>query len=378
MNSLANEKPNSDPLSLLEFFSLIEDPRINRHKRYPLINILVFTFVAILSDQSSWYQIAEFCLTNLNWFSEFLDVTSGVPSHDTFRRVLSLIDTNQLEKAIILWLENTRKRLDINQRVVALDGKALRGVPWKINETQLYTLNAWDATENKLVGQLSIDSKTNEISAAPELLKMMHLENTIITVDAIMTQKEVAKIIKENTGDYVMALKGNQGTLFEEVSLYFSDVQFEMSCARTVEKNRGQIEIRTCTKTEKIEWLNQKKDWKGLKCLFRIDSEIIKGDVISQESRYYITSLSFDAAELLKIARQHWSIENQLHRTLDIHFREDSCQVHERMTAANLSALRKLALSQLKQIDSKKTLISKLKKAAYSPEFRRRCLLGLF
>lgn len=175
-----------------------------------------------------------------------------------------------------------------------------------------------------------------------------------------------------------MALKGNQGTLFEDVVLYFSESQPGMGSARTVEKNRGQIEIRTCTKTEDISWLTQKNDWVGLKSLFRIDSEVTKGDETSRESRYYITSLAVSGAELLHIARQHWSVENQLHRTLYVHFKEDACQVHDKLAAANLSALRKIALSLLKQIDPQKTLISKLKKAAYSPEFRAKCLLGAF
>lgn len=364
--------------SLIQLFAVIEDPRIERSKRYPLINILIFTFVAILSDQMSWYQISEFCLTNKGWFAEFLDVTSGVPSHDTFRRVMCLVDPNQLEQAVIKWIEDTRINFSSKQRVVALDGKSLRGVAWKVNEAQLHILNAWDASENKFIGQLTVESKTNEITAAPQLLGMLNLSNTIITVDAMMTQKEVAKLVISGGGNYLMALKGNQGTLFEDTKLYFSDCDMGMSCARTVEKNRGQIEIRTCTKASNISWMDQRNEWKGLQSLVRIDSEIVKEGEKSRESRYYISSLSVDAAELLTIARQHWSIENQLHRTLDIHFKEDACQEHDRNAAANLSVLRKLALSLLKQIDPKKTLISKLKKAAYSPDFRRACLLGLF
>lgn len=368
----------NDPLTLLEFFSVIEDPRIERSKRYPLINILVFTFVSLLSDQSSWYQIEEFCETNIDWFAEFLDVSSGVPSHDTFRRVLSLIDTKQLENAIIQWLESTRTLFGSKQRVVALDGKSLRGVPWKVKEEQLHILNAWDSSNSKFVGQLTVESKTNEITAAPKMLGMMNLKDTVITVDAIMTQREVARAITSQGGNYVMALKGNQGGLFDDVKLYFTDSEFGMSCSRSLEKNRGQVEIRTCTKTEDISWLSQKEQWQGLNSLFCIESEIVKEGKVSRESRYYITSLGVDASELLKIARQHWAIENQLHRTLDMHFKEDACQVHDRRAAANLSALRKLALSLLKQINPKKTLISKLKKAAYSPDFRRMCLLGIF
>lgn len=370
-------KSSSSILSLIEFFSIIEDPRINRSKQFPLVNILVFTFVALLSDQASWYQIQEFCLTNVDWFAEFLDVSSGVPSHDTFRRVLGLVDSNQLEVALIEWVENTRKKFGVHRRIIALDGKSLRGVAWKVNEKQLHILNGWDATENRFVGQLSIEEKTNEITAAPKMLAMLQLENTVITVDAMMTQKEIAKIITDKHGDYVMALKGNQGTLFEDVKLYFTKKHLGMHSARTIEKNRGQVETRTCIKTDEISWLQQKKEWKKLKSIFVIESEIIKGEKTTRESRYYITSLVAGASEFLEIVRKHWSVENQLHRTLDVHFKEDACQVHDRKAASNLSALRKLAISLLKQIDPKKTLISKIKKAAYSPEFRRKCLLGI-
>lgn len=370
--------PVIDSSSLIRFLSIVEDPRINRSKRYPLINILVFTFVALLSDQMSWYQIEEFCLTSIDWFGQFLDVSSGVPSHDTFRRVMSLVDSQQLERAVIQWIENTRTQFGSSRRVVALDGKSLRGVPWKVNETQLHILNAWDASESKFVGQLTVEDKTNEIAAAPEMLKMLNLENTIITVDAMMTQKDVARAVRSGGGDYVMALKGNQGNLFEDARLYFESSHFEMSAVRTVEKNRGQVEIRTCLKAADISWLVQRREWEGLSALFRIDTEVIKPGGRSVESRYYITSLQSDAAELLQIARQHWAVENQLHRTLDVHFREDACQVHDRNAAANLSVLRKLAISLLKQIDPHKTLISKLKRAAYSPPFRTACLLGTF
>lgn len=204
----------SDPLALFRQFEIIEDPRIDRHKRYPLINILVFAFVAILSDQHGWYQIFGFAQTNLDWFGQFIDISSGVPSHDTFRRVFSLLNPNHLEQAVISWTEELRSKKKMQKRrLVILDGKALRGVPWKVSDKQLYLLNAWDAEENQFLGQLTIEEKTNEITAAPQLLEKLNLENTIVSVDAIMTQKEVAEKIIDGAGDYVMALKGNQGTL---------------------------------------------------------------------------------------------------------------------------------------------------------------------
>jgi predicted transposase YbfD/YdcC len=369
----------SDPLALFRQFEIIEDPRIDRHRRYPLINILVFAFVAILSDQQSWYQIFAFAKANLEWFRQFIDTSSGVPSHDTFRRVFSLLDPSYLEQAVICWTEELRlKNRMKNHRIVILDGKALKGVSWKINDKQLYVLNAWDAEANLFLGQLTIGEKTNEITAAPQLLEKLNLENTLVSVDAIMTQKEIAEKIIDGGGNYVMALKGNQGTLFEDVKLYFSEIHEGMSCWQMLEKNRGRIEIRTCTVSSDIGWLEQKKEWKGLKSIFKVDSEISYENQTAKETRYFIISLETDASSCLYFARKHWSIENGLHRTLDINFKEDNCQVHDRNAASNLSILRKIALSLLKAIDPDKRLIWKMKEAAYSATFRTRCLLGEF
>ena len=377
MSHVVEPKVDLSP-SIIEFFSIIEDPRLERHKKYPLINVLVFTFVAILSDQSSWYQIEEFCLCQLDWFSQFLDISSGVPSHDTFRRVLSIVDTTQLETSIIEWLENQRTDSSNQQRVISLDGKSLRGTPWKIDERKLYVLNGWDATEKKFIGQLTIGEKTNEITAAPKMLEALNLKDTVVTMDALLTQKSIAKKIIDKGGDYVMALKGNQGSLYEDIKLYFSGIENGMSSYRSVEKNRGQVETRVCTETKELDWLMQKTQWPGLKSLFRVESEIFKDGNITREERYYISSHESGAEEKLKFSRKHWGIENGLHRVLDVHFKEDACQVHDRTAAANLSALRKIALTLLKQIEPKKTLISKLKRAAYSAEFRAKCLKQKF
>jgi predicted transposase YbfD/YdcC len=364
-----------NPLALFRQFEVVEDPRIDRHKRYDLLNILVFAFVAIMSDQQSWYEIRAFCMANLDWFSSYIDVSAGVPSHDTFRRVFSLLNPGQLEEVIIRWAEEMRNKQVERKRIIVLDGKSLRGVAWKVSETQLHILNAWDATENQFLGQISIESKTNEITAAPELLKALNLKGAVVTVDALMTQREIAATIVNRQGDYVMALKGNQGSLHENVCLYFSIVQEGMSCARSVEKNRGRVEVRTCTKAS-AGWIEGGETWTGLKSLFRIESETYYEGKVTEETRYYITSLEEGAFEMLDIARKHWSIENGLHRSLDMYFKEDASQEHNRNAAANLSILRKVALSLLKAIDPHNKLKLKMKECAYSSTFRSRCLLG--
>jgi predicted transposase YbfD/YdcC len=341
--SVASDQILQNPLVLFRQFEIIEDPRINRRKRYPLLNILVFTFVALMSDQQSWYEIQAFCIANLDWFAQYIDVSAGVPSHDTFRRIFCLLKPNCIEQIIIKWAEECRAQKTIEKRVIVLDGKSLRGVAWKISQTQLHILNAWDATENQFLGQMTIDCKTNEITAAPTLLKNLNIEGAVVTVDALMTQKTIADAVIEQKGDYLMALKGNQGVLYKDVCLYFSNIEEGMSCARSLEKNRGRVEIRTCTKAS-ANWLEQQDSWRGLKTLFKIDSEIHYEGKTTRETKYYLTSLTEEASELLGIARKHWSIENGLHRSLDVVFKEDAAQEHDRNAAANLSVLRKVAL----------------------------------
>jgi predicted transposase YbfD/YdcC len=226
------------------------------------------------------------------------------------------------------------------------------------------------------LGQLTIEEKTNEITAAPVLLKKFDLQNTTVSVDALMTQTAVAETIIAKGGNYVMALKGNQQTMFEDVKLYFSELHEGMSCWRSLEKNRGRVESRTCTATFDISWLNSKRIWAGLASIFKIDSEVRYEGRTVKEARYYISSLKTGASVFLDLSRKHWSIENQLHRSLDVHFNEDGSQVHDRRAASNLSVMRKVALSLLKAIDPTKRMIWKLKEAAYSPVFRSRCLLG--
>jgi predicted transposase YbfD/YdcC len=375
--TISPEVLQQDPLELFRAFEVIEDPRINRQKKYPLLNILVFAFVAILSDQESWYEIQAFARINLEWFAQYIDITSGVPSHDTFRRVFSLLDPKLLEQVIVQWTEKVRNKAQSTRRVIVLDGKSLRGVPWKVSKEQMNILNAWDATEDTFLGQMTIGCKTNEITAAPKLLEQLNLEGSVVSVDALMTQKEIAETIINRKGDYIMALKKNHEDLYEDVKLYFSEEEKEMSSAQTIEKNRGRVEVRTCTKAS-ASWLDCKDEWKGLKTILKVVLEVYYEGKTTTEARYYITSLDVDAQDLLDIVRMHWSIENKLHRNLDVTFKEDASQIHDRNAAANLSILRKVALSLLQAIEPEKKLKLKKKEAACSANFRSRCLRGEF
>lgn len=367
-----------NPLPLIRCFEVIEDPRVERHKQYPLQNILFFTFVAILSDQQSWYQVEEFCEANLKWFAEFIDVSSGVPSHDTFRRVFSLLRPEVLQSVLTDWANFIRKECGSTAKLIAIDGKSVRGVPWRQSEEELHILNAFEPNLGLCLGQIGVDSKTNEIGAMPQLLQTLDLQDTVVTTDALLTQKSIAKQIRDQGGHYLLALKGNHPLFFEETKLYFKELHIGMFSWQTLEKNRGFVETRTCVVSGETAGWETLKDWSDISCIFQVKSLRERDGQSSIEERFYITSVRAGGKELLEMVRAHWGIENKLHRTLDVLFLEDSAQEHDKVIAANLSVIRKIAVGVLNAVDPKKTMVSKRKRAAYDPEYRRYLLRGKF
>lgn len=365
-----------NPLPLVQRLTLIEDPRIERHKVYPLENVIVFAFVSILSDQQSWYQIVDFCQANLEWFEEFIDVSSGVPSHDTFRRVFGLLRPEVLRKVLADWASFLRKDCGSEIKLIAIDGKSVRGVPWRQSDEELHILNAFEPHLGLCLAQVGVDSKTNEIGAMPDLLSSLNLKGALITTDALLTQKSIAQQIRNQKGHYLLALKGNHPSFFEEAKLYFTEVHRGMFTWRTLEKNRGYVEERTCLVSGNTRGWETLEEWPDLRRVLLIRSKRTRDGKTTTEERYYITSIDLGAQDLLESVRSHWGIENKLHRTLDVLFLEDAAQEHDRTTAENLSALRKMAVSVLGNMDPAKSLVSKRKRAAYDANYRRKLLYG--
>lgn len=376
MTTASPQEVVKDPLPLVRYFEIIEDPRMDRCKRYPLENVLLFAFVAILADQQSWYQITEFTEYNLEWFGQFVDVSGGAPSHDTFRRVFSLIEPQWLESILTAWTSQLRQKCGSKLEVVAVDGKSIRSVPWRGSDDGLHLVNAWESSSGLCLGQVAVDTKSNEITAAPELLKTLDIRGAVVTTDAMLAQKSLAKQILDQGADYFLALKANHPLLLEDTKLYFNSQHLEQFGWQTIEKNRGFVEVRRCLVSGDTKGWETLSQWPGLKRVVELSCERWRDGQTSKDTRYFITSVDASAKQYMEIARAHWGIENKLHRTLDVLFLEDACQVHERTTAANLAVLRKLALGLIKQILPTKSLVSKRKRAAYSPDFRKDLLCG--
>jgi predicted transposase YbfD/YdcC len=361
---------------LFESLTRIDDPRREHQKLHSLFDILVITICGVICGAEHWNEIEEFGEAKQEWFATFLELENGIPSHDTFRRVFILLDNIELKEVFVEWI-NSAVSLSRGS-LVNLDGKNLGGSkePSK-GKKALNVVSAWASEQSVVLGQVKTDEKSNEITAIPELLKILALEGCIVTIDAMGCQTEIVKEIVKKEADYVISLKGNQGNLYEDVKDYldwakrekFKGIEFDW-CS-SLEKDHGRIEERRCYVTEEIEWLEQKDDWANLKSIIMVEAirEVI-GKEETTERRYFISSLEANAEKALRAVRGHWAIENQLHWCLDIGFREDECRVREAKSAENLATVRHIGLNLLKQEKSCKLGIkSKRKKAGWDESY---------
>ena len=342
--------------SLFDNLQQISDPRLERTKRHLLVDILVVAICATICGAESWEEIAEFGRFKQDWFKTFLELPHGIASHDTFRRVFLLLKPAELERVFLEWVSEA-VRLS-NGTMVNIDGKELRGTHSKsgAGKEGWRLVSAWAAEQKVVLGQVKTEEKSNEITAIPELLRVLQLQGAIVTIDAMGCQKQIVRQISEQGGSYVLSLKGNQGSLHKAVEDYFYWAErqlwrgIEREQTVTLEKGHGRIEERRAVVTTDIEWLAEKDEWKGLHSIIMVESkrEIIGGKKTT-ERRFFISSLEANAELCLSAVRGHWAIENQLHWSLDVSFREDACRTRSGNAAENLAVVRHIALNLLKQ-----------------------------
>ncbi len=349
--------PEPEIGSIAKHFSKIKDPRIDRTKRHRLLDILIIAICGVICGADSWVDIELFGKTKIEWLKTFLKLPNGIPSHDTFGRVFAALNPQEFESSFVEWVQA------INQltqgQVIAVDGKQLRGSHDRgVGQNAIYMVSAW-ATENQLVlGQRKVDDKSNEITAIPKLLKLLEVKGCIVMVDAIGTQTKIAKTIIDQGGEYILAVKENQGHLYEDIHDLFADNQqfgyaeIPHSYAKVANKNHGRIEIRQCWTISDREYLANIRDlkrWEGIQTLVMILSERRIGDESEVQDRYFISSLESNAEKILRAKRSYWGIENRLHWVLDIAFNEDRSRVRKDNAPQNFAILRHMALNLLKQ-----------------------------
>ena len=346
------------PLEAIEeHFSKVNDPRIDRRKEHKLIDMIVIAICAVICGAEGWTDIENFGNSKLPWLKTFLELPNGIPSHDTFGRVFSMLDAQQFQLAFYEWVMAVNEI--VHGQIINIDGKRLAGSEDKfLGKRAIYMVSAW-AEENEIVlGQRKVDEKSNEITAIPELLKLLAISGCIVTIDAIGTQTQIAKTIMEAQADYVLSVKENQGHLFEDISVLFAVDQAHdfkyASLARhqEVNKGHGRIETRECWSTSDPAYLNlirDRENWVGLRSIAMVVSTRMVGDKQTQKIRYYISSLPSDPERLLHVVRRHWAIENELHWVLDVAMNEDHSRVRKDQAPENLAVLRHIALNLLKQ-----------------------------
>lgn len=346
------------PLEVIEeHFSKVSDPRIERGKEHKLIDMIVIAICAVICGAEAWTDIENFGNSKLPWLKTFLELPNGIPSHDTFGRVFSMIDAQQFQLAFYEWVWAVN---DILQgQIINIDGKQLRGSKDNVlGKRAIYVVSAWAAENELVLGQRKVDEKSNEITAIPELLKMLAISGCIVTIDAIGTQTNIARTIVEAEADYVLSVKENQGHLYEDISVLFAVDQAQnfkyasLEYAQTTNKDHGRIEVRECRSTSNPEYLNlirDRENWLGLRSIAMvICTRIIEGKE-TKRVRFYISSLPSHAERLLHIVRKHWSIENELHWVLDVALNEDHSRVRKDQAPENFAVLRHIALNLLKQ-----------------------------
>lgn len=333
--------------SPLKYFAELTDPRVERTREHLLEEILLIAIAAVLSGASGWNEIEDYGKAKREWLSTFLRLPAGIPSHDTFNRVFSALDPEELEKGFVGWVASIAQ-LTAGE-VVAIDGKALRGTR-QAGKTLVHLVSAWANQNNLVLAQRRVDDKSNEITAIPKLLQMLELSGTVVTIDAMGCQRTIAQKIVDQKADYILAVKENQGQLLEEIQDSFRMLAVD-AVAEEVDGGHGRVERRTCSVIGDLSLLEKASQWPSLQGMVRIEAERFHKatGTTERETRYYITSLPPQAAQLNSAIRQHWGIENKLHWVLDVAFGEDLSRKRQGHAAQNFSLLNRIALNLLRQ-----------------------------
>ncbi len=338
---------------LLCWLEYIEDPRQEKKVRHLLKDILVIVLFATLANADDWVEISMFAYWNQDFLRKYIELRNGIPSHDTIQRVMSMISPDVIQQLYTKWQELlNHNEGEILKKIICIDGKTMRGNK-RNGEKPSHVVSAWSKEDGFCLGQKAVKEKSNEITAIPELLKKLQIKGQIVTIDAMGTQKEIAKEIRQKRADYVLSVKGNQQSLHEALTEYFADEEFlkDIQAAggykKQSEKARSQVETREYYQTEDIKWLSGKAEWRGLKSIAMEKTTIQKGDAVQSAVRYYISSLPMDIETMSRAVRGHWSVES-MHWHLDVTFREDANHTIDKTAAQNLNIIRKWSLSILK------------------------------
>src|SRR5262245_54395429 len=357
----------------LSHFKDMQDPRQRAKVMYPLDEVLLLCLLAVLAGSETFVDIARFGEKKISLLRRFRPFLHGTPSHDHLGDIFASLDAKEFQRCFIAWVAALT---GVPEGVIAVDGKTVRHSYQKKGAKEpINMVSAFAARQRLVLGQVKVADKSNEIVAIPALLKMLSIEGAIVTIDAMGCQRDIAQQILDQKADYVLALKGNQGTLREDVEV-FADEQkangfkdTKVTQETTVDGDHGRIETRTCTVFHDIDWLQERHNWPGLKAVVMVESVREINNKIERETRFYITSLVMLAHAIGPIIRSHWAVENSLHWVMDMVFRDDECRIRTDHAPANFTTIRHIAQNLLRKAPGKDSLRLKRKVAAWDDEF---------
>jgi predicted transposase YbfD/YdcC len=363
----------SEAVVFLDYFKDLPDPRQLGKVVYPLAEVLLLCLLAVLGGAETFVDIARFGEKKLGLLRRFRPFRDGTPSHDHLGDIFATLDATQFQRCFVAWVAALT---GASADVIAIDGKTLRrSYQKKGAKAPIHMVSAFAARQRLVLGQVKVAEKSNEIVAIPQLLAMMEIEGAIVTIDAMGCQRDIAEQIVDQKADYVLALKGNQGTLREDVEVFATEQKAngfkdtKISRHQTVDGDHGRIETRTYTVIHDVAWLQERHDWPGLRGVVMIESTREIGEKIEQETRFYITSLVWLASQLGPVIRSHWAVENSLHWVMDMIFRDDECRVRTDHAPANFTTLKHMALNLIRKAPGKDSVRLRRKVAAWDDDF---------
>jgi predicted transposase YbfD/YdcC len=357
----------------LSHFNDLPDPRQQGKVTYPLDEILLLCLLAVLAGAGAFTEIALFGVKKLGFLRRFRPFKNGTPAHDHLGDILAVLDAEQFQRCFIAWVASVT---GVPVGVIAVDGKTVRRSGHKRGgKAPIHVVSAFAAGQRLVLGQAKVAEKSNEITAIPKLLGLLAIEGAIVTIDAMGCQRDIAQTILDKKADDVLALKGNQGSLREDVELFVAEQQAvgfrdtEISQHATIDADHDRIETRTTTVIEDVKWLQDRHDWPGLKAVVVVETSREISGKIEQETRFYITSMVMLAALLGPVVRGHWAIENSLHWVMDMVFRDDECRVRTDHAPANFTTIKHMAHNLLRKAPGKSSLRSRRKSAGWDDDF---------
>jgi predicted transposase YbfD/YdcC len=368
--------------SIVAYFASVEDPRVERKREHLLMDIFVIAISAVVCGANDWVAVETFGKAKESWLRKFLALPHGIPSHDTFGRVFALLKPEQLQVSFVSWIQAVAQ-VTAGQ-VVAIDGKTVRhSYDRRSGKAAIHMVSAWATQNHVVLGQLKTEEKSNEITAIPELLRLLDVSGCLVTIDAMGCQRAIAQQIVTQGGNYVLALKRNHEHLYEAVEALFQPAPTTPSAGpplsyyETTDKAHGRVEIRRHWTTDAVTELEQHEAWAKLSCLGKVESERHVDGKVTCEQRYYLASIPNDVQQFAQAVRGHWGIENQVHWVLDVAFREDDCRVRTGHAPENLAVLRHIALNLLRQDPSATIgMQNKRLKAGWDETYLEKLLFG--